>query len=356
MNTLERELDALRRQIHDPETLALILRSAMTRVFLRGDREVNLALIKAITPFLEQALREKTTQDSSGMASALAPASTKAIALQYASDPETAAQNLAPLVGAAIKEQIRGERDTMIDALYPVIGSTISKYLSQTLATLVQSVNQKIEAHLSFKGITRRIRARFLGLSEAELLLRESMPWSVDAAFLIHKGSGLVIALSQNPGVPVLDPDLLSGMLTAIRSLFNESLLKGSNGGQLDQIEYGDSKIVLEVAGYCYLAAVVRGIPDDTFRGRMRETVATIVNCPGNAIEAYTGDPAEVPEAVSHAVNEFVRFSSTSYEPKKKRRPYGFIVALCLLLLAAAVPIWITMQRNNTDRELASSL
>ena len=74
------------------------------------------------------------------------------------------------------------------------------------------------------------------------------------------------MAQAQDPANPALDPDLLSGMLTAIRSLFNDSMDMPGRAQELDQISYGESTILLEVAGYCYLAVVVHGLPDDALR------------------------------------------------------------------------------------------
>jgi hypothetical protein len=52
---------------------------------------------------------------------------------------------------------------------------------------------------------------------------------------------------------------MIGGMLTAIRSFVNEWISSSGNTSELDEIDYGRSKIMLEVAGYCYLAVVVDG-------------------------------------------------------------------------------------------------
>jgi hypothetical protein len=249
LRTLAGDLEVIRRQLHDPSELAQLIQPLLADVAGREDAPLRVALIQALVPVLEHAIRENTRISASTLATALAPTSTRAIARYYDEAPDRASADLAPLVSAAIKETVRGERDAMIDALYPVIGSTISKYVSETLASLVRQMNERIESGLSVRGLTRKIRARVTGVSEAELLLRESVPVHIDAAFLIHAASGLVMAQAQAPEIPLLDPDLLSGMLTAIRSLFNDSMNTPGQPQELDQISYGESTIILEVAG-----------------------------------------------------------------------------------------------------------
>ncbi len=350
LNTLQQDLEALQRQVQDPVQLSRLLEPVLVEMIRRRDPATSLAILKTVTPLLDQAIREKIEQDRTAMTQALAPASTEAIAIHYANTPASAARDLAPLVGAAIKEQIRSERDAVIDALYPVIGSTISKYLSETLNTLVERMNERIESHLSLGAISRKIRSRVTGVSEAELLLRDSLWCTVDAAFLIHKASGLVIAQSQNQEAPALDSDLLSGMLTAIRSLFNESMNTGRSARELDQIEYGESRIVLEGAGTCYVAAVLRGIPNEAFRTQLRETVSMIVQLPGEHIAEFVGDVTRVPDSVGHSMEKLVRGSYGSTPARRSSKPRAVIAVGLLLLIAACIPLGVYLYRNNTDR------
>jgi flagellar motor protein MotB len=351
LHTLAGDLDALRQQVHDPEQLAQLIEPVMADIVDRADAPLRRALLKTLIPLLDRAIRENTAIDAAALAAALAPTSTGAIARHYADAPQDASSDLAPLVSAAIKETVRGERDAMIDALYPVIGSTISKYLSETLTTLVRQINERIESQLSVGSLVRKVRSRLTGVSEAELLLRESMPIRVDAAFLIHTASGLVIAQAQNPALPALDPDLLSGMLTAIRSLFNDSMDMPGRAQELDRISYGESTILIEVAGYCYLAVVVHGLPDDAVRTRLRETTARIVQRPGFSAADFSGDTAAVPEALVADVRSLVEQSPHSSRNHGGRFPTGVIWIGTIILLAILIPLGIWMYRNSADRE-----
>jgi len=123
------------------------------------------------------------------MGIALGAAISIAIAEQINLDSEEFATAIAPAMGEAIQKQIELEKDKIVDALYPVIGNTIAKYMGET----IQAINEQIENTLSFEGIQRKIRARLQGVSEAELIVKQSISFIPQAIFLIHKASGLVI-------------------------------------------------------------------------------------------------------------------------------------------------------------------
>ena len=271
-------------------------------------------IIKTISPLIDRIIEQRSTEDLRRMgevlanilpvaidqkikatpqsiAKALAPEIALSIQEQVRLDKESISKSIGPEMGKAIKAQIELERDAMVDALYPVIGSTIAKYMGEVINT----INEKVENALSIEGVKRKIRAKLQGVSEAELILQEAIPYEVQAIFLIHKASGLVIRELQPDLAHHLESDLLAGMLTAIRSFANDLIAESS---ELDEIDYGEYKIILEVAGYCYLAVVVKGEPSKQFRQKIRDALSHIVLKHGNTIEVYDGDSSTIPESL----------------------------------------------------------
>ena len=226
-------------------------------------------------------------------------------------------------MGKAIKTQIELEKDAMVDALYPVIGSTISKYMVE----VVQDINRKVENTLSPEGIKRKVQAKIQGVSEAELIFRESIGYYVQAVFLIAKDSGIVIEEIKREADRHLDSDLIAGMLTAIRSFANDCITSGS---ELDAINYGDWQIPIEVAGYFYLAVVVKGEPSKEFRVKIRRVLGEIVLKHGKAIANYQGDMTTVPPQVNLMLAELI-------EEKKKLQSQRSASPLTLLWLIAFI-------------------
>jgi hypothetical protein len=243
---------------------------------------------------------------------------------------------LGPMMGASIKQQIAIERDAMVDALYPVIGNTIAKYMKDAIA----SINEKVRNTFSVEGVSRKLRARIQGVSEAELILREAMPYRVRAAFLIHKASGLVMSEAQFSEQEPLEGDMLAGMLTAIRSFVSDCIVQGENVSELHEIQYNDSQIAMEVAGYCYLAAIVQGEPSKAFYRHLRSTLVRLVERYDRPIQSFDGDPSTLPQAIHLAVAALVR--QTISPQQQQSRPVGFPWALTGLITgivwASAVP------------------
>jgi outer membrane protein OmpA-like peptidoglycan-associated protein len=332
---LKEKLHSLEHQIYEPQELINLLLPLMTEILSLKVAQAREEVASAIAPLVDEMIQVKTQQDKVAMSSALAPVLPAAVAQRVSNSPGEFAKALGPEMGTAIKEQISLERDAMVDALYPVIGSTISKYMAEA----IKSINEKVENTLSLEGISRKIRAKIQGVSEAELILKEAMPFTVQAIFLIHKGSGLVIAEVQPLDRQHLESEMVAGMLTAIRSFANDCIAQSGNISELDKIDYGNSQITLEVAGYCYLAAVTQGQPPKSFTRKMRGALATIVQNHSKAIELFDGDPANVPEQVHQILQDLTKVSQTSTEEQKRKPP----TALLLISLAVVSTISLSL-------------
>ncbi|MCU0535794.1 MAG: BON domain-containing protein, partial [Hydrococcus sp. Prado102] len=350
IDTLKEKLEKLEKQVYQPTELIDPIIPLITELLNHKNIESQDSLLKAIVPILDRAIQERSQQDTEKMgeaiatilptaiareikqspteiAKAIAPEMAIAIQEQIRLDPDSIAKTLGPEMGEAIKNQIRVEQDAMVDALYPVIGSTISKYMVE----LVKTINDKVESAFSLAGIKRKIRAKIQGVSEAELILQEAVNYEVQAVFLIHKASGLVIR-EVHPALDLrLEADMLAGLLTAIRSFVNEGIVQPGEFSELHQIEYDASQIILEVAGYCYIAAVVKGAPSKQFTQRLKKTLGRIVLKYGKLISVYDGNPATIPNAVELLLEKLTK---TEARQKSSKPPYAvlFIVA-CLLAI-----------------------
>jgi outer membrane protein OmpA-like peptidoglycan-associated protein len=339
---------AIKEQIKlDPEAMIEAITPIIDRVIENKREEDKEALIKAIAPLLPPAISQQIRNYPQEIAQAIAPELAEAIKEQKKIDENAISKALASEMGKAIKEQIVLERDAMVDALYPVIGSTISKYM----ADAIRAINEKIENTLSFEGISRKIRAKMQGVSEAELILKEAIPFKVRAVFLIHKSSGLLIAEAQPEEKEKLESDMVAGMLTAIRSFVNDCIARSGDVSEIDAIDYGNSKIVLEVAGYCYLSVVTQGKTPQWYIRRMQQTLYNIVQIAGNEIETFAGDPDSIPEKVHELLLGLIKIG----EPGAKRqalRPSGLLIVASLLLGAIILPWGYWQYRESTDRRL----
>jgi outer membrane protein OmpA-like peptidoglycan-associated protein len=373
MTTIDEKLGKLEHQLYDPQELIALMLPWIAEILSRKIKDSKEEVVNAIVPIIDEVIRAKTQENKQAMSSAIAELLPDALAQQIHNSPADIAKAIAPEIGIAIKEQIRldqesiaqalgpemgkaitaqieFERDSMVDALYPVIGSTISKYMAEAIKT----INEKVSNTLSVEGVKRKIRSKVQGVSEAELILQESIPFTVQAVFLIHKASGLVISEAQKSGDYQLESEMVAGMLTAISSFVNDCIVRPGQISELNQIEYGESKIMLEVAGYCYLAAVLKGEPPREFIKKMRETVSRIIINYGKSINQFNGNPQTISDDLHPLLRGLLAKFTT--EPQTPGKPPLALAGVSLALLSLIVVPWgIYHYRSNLDRRLADN-
>lgn len=376
VSELRQQITKLEHQIQDPVELINLLLPVITELLTRKVVESGERVAQALAPIIDETIRKKIQQDKVAVAKTLAPIISDAIRNQIqASRGEIAtvlapvisaaiskqvneasdevAKALAPVMGAAIKEQVNSQRDEIIDALYPVIGSTIAKYMSETMKRLIDSINQNLQDAITLKGLSRKMRARVRGVPEAELILRDSIPFIPRAAFLIHKASGLLMVQTQRPGDEILESDLVAGMLTAIRNFVNDWIARSGDVSELDKINYGGSKIILEVAGYCYLALVGDGEPGERFLSQMRETLAGIVQRFDKSIEAFQGDSSTIPQEISYNLRKLVDVQANQLDTRPPSKSYPIFQIISVVLLGVILILSGTYwYRNHVDRRI----
>ena len=350
----KQKLEKLEHQVYEPQELINLLLPLITKILTLKIHQAREDVAYAIAPIVDEMIQHRSQQDKEAMSAALAPVLPEAVSKGVSNSPGELAKALGPEMGPAIKEQISVERDAMVDALYPVIGSTISKYMAEA----IRAINEKVENAFSLEGMSRKLRAKIQGVSEAELIFKESMPFTVQAVFLIHKGSGLVISEVQPLDQQRLESEMVAGMLTAIRSFVNDCIAQSGNVSEIDQIEYGNSKIILEVAGYCYLAAVTQGEPPKSFIRKMRDALATIVQRYGKSVELFDGDPSNVPEQIHAMLQVLTKLSQSPTTAQKGKPPIALMLIGLALLSAIFIPTGIHhhLSAINRQREEKTSL
>ena len=205
------------------------------------------------------------------------------------------AEALGPVMGEAIRVQIRDSREEMVEALYPVIGESVQRSVVEAFRELQRNIDARLKSVLGVRSAWRTLGARLRGVSPAELALRDALPFSVQTAFLIQHGSGLLLAQS-NTGGEVVDSDLVSGMLTAIGDFVRDSFGQGDSAKELDEIQYGNQRIVIQSGQVVYLAVLIQGIEPEGFRTRLHDFVSDLHVRYATALRDYAGDPATLPD------------------------------------------------------------
>lgn len=141
--------------------------------------------------------------------------------------PET----LGPTITETLKKEIHNHKDEVVDALYPILGKMIKKYVAQEIKVLSEKIDNQLSFITSWK---RKFKAFFGSSKEKELLLNDLGSEKIEQVMLIERGSGLLKASFSR--TKTIDEDMVSGMLTAIKTFVEDAF--NQKNQELELIEY----------------------------------------------------------------------------------------------------------------------
>ncbi|UJH69152.1 cell envelope biogenesis protein OmpA [Allomuricauda sp. SCSIO 65647] len=194
------------------------------------------------------ALLEKTVNEQERLSSKVDPIIENQLEEFTKSIPTT----LGPTITETLREQIRTQRDEVVDALFPILGKMIKKYIAQE----IKALSEKIDSQFDFISKWKiRLRALFSGKKKKELLLQQLSSAKIEQVLLIEKDSGILKASYSK--TKTIDEEMVSGMLTAIKSFVEDAF--NQQNQNLELIEYELYQIHLQSFVTHYMAVVISG-------------------------------------------------------------------------------------------------
>jgi outer membrane protein OmpA-like peptidoglycan-associated protein len=261
---------------------------------------------------------------------------------------EQLAKALAPILELATQASIRKNPGTLVGILYPLMGSVVRKSISESLDGTLQRMNQAFKHSFSWQGLRWRLEALRSGSSFADVVLKHSVQFRVEHVFLIHRKTGLLIEHVAAPEVTAQDPQLVSGMLSAIQDFVRDSF-EGTNksgGSGIDTLRLGDLLLWCEEGAFAFLAAVIRGNPPESLHAALRETLTNIHDQYRSQLEEFQGDSATLGDLVTPLQRDLQQ----QERPRETRlSPWLWILPLVLFLLAGGWVIRRTIVRLRVD-------
>ncbi len=181
--------------------------------------------------------------------------------------PQKITQALGPIMSKAIRYQIENERESMVKALSPIIFQSVRQAIADFTRDLQERIDSQIRAASQPGKVVSRMWARMRGIEPSEMILRDALPFGVEELFLIQPNSGLLMGHWSKEIEEDDDSGLISGMLTAVRDFVKDSFLEedDENFG-LQEIQYGNNRILIHNGDKVYLAAVITGVQPQKFR------------------------------------------------------------------------------------------
>ncbi|OIQ23303.1 cell envelope biogenesis protein OmpA [Lacinutrix sp. MedPE-SW] len=176
-------------------------------------------------------------------------------------------KTLGPTITEALKTEIKNSQDAVVEALFPIIGKMIKKYVQHEMQILSEQINAKMNSAFSFEGLKRRFMSKKTGVSEGDLILQSIAQPTVEQIMVIEKGSGIII--SEYSKTQSIDEDMVSGMLTAIKSFAEDAFEKSDQ--ELQYIEYDSFHLHLQNFSSYYIAVVISGAYNILFKDKLED-------------------------------------------------------------------------------------
>lgn len=255
---------------------------------------------------------------------------------------------LAPTMDAAIRESVERDPGRFADAIFPVIGPAVRRAVADAIQRMMQGVNAAVEHSVSPRGLMWRLEAVRTGVPYAQVVLRHTLAYRVEQVLLIHRETGLVLAHVSAPGAEAKDPDLVGGMLTALRDFAEDAYGEGE-GASLEEFTVGELRVRAAAGPKALVACAVRGEAPLELEDLLQSTVETIHRRRARELDRFEGE-----DAPFAACEPDLRRCLASQALPRDRRPFAAAMpaafaAAAVVALAAwwGVSSWRVGQRWN---------
>ena len=259
----------------------------------------------------------------------------------------------------SLRAVVRDDPEPVAEALFPVMGPAIRKSIASALASFTENLNRTLEISLSARGFRWRLEAARTGVPFGQVVLKHTLRYRVEEAFLIHRENGLLIAHQAIEERRAGDKDAVSGMLTVVQDFVRDSFLKDASG-ELEHVQVGEHLLVLLRSPHAILACLVRGIAPRELRDDLAHRLETIHDAHRAALAGFVGDRAALP-GVDDLLRECLKSESlagtraanaaSSGDKKTKRIVRRVLIFGTLLAVVLGVAAW-TAHRVIIDRQV----
>lgn len=258
--------------------------------------------------------------------------------------PDALTRALAEPVADALGEAVQSRRQTIVDALFPVIMPAIRRAIAEYLRNLSADLNRVVESSFTWRGLKWRLEARRSGLPYATVALRHSLRYQVDHLFLIQRGSGLVLDRESADGLPKLDSDAISGMLTAIGEFVKDSV--ADPVGDLSSATVGEHLLWVLSGPDLNLAAFIRGVPPESLKTELATRLERLHQQFGERLAAAPETLVDLPEIKDALTPQDLRAVIGADDGGQSMRTLVLVGGIAVLLvLAWLIAQWTWRQR-----------
>ena len=257
--------------------------------------------------------------------------------------PDALSRALEQPLSGTIQRAVRREPKVFADALFPIMGPAIRRAIAEALRGLVQNINRTLDHALSLRGFRWRLEAWRSGVPFGEVVLRHTLAYRVEQAFLIRPGDGLLLQHVADELATGRDADAVSAMLTAIQAFVRDAFAADE---PVDSVDMGEHTVWLLHGPHAYLACVIRGLPPRRLRAELADILGDIHATFGPQLEGYAGDRS----TLEPLRPELSRCLVSEHKTPEARRRGPSPPLVLLVLVALALLGWLGYERWQQHR------
>jgi OOP family OmpA-OmpF porin len=101
------------------------------------------------------------------------------------------------------------------------------------------------------------------------------------------------------------DPDIVSGMLTAVQDFVHDAFVYGEKKRSLKKLDFGEYSIIIRRGEHLYFAAVIRGRDTPRLRELMEDTLHDLEDRFGPRLRDWEGDEAALQQVREYLGKKF---------------------------------------------------
>jgi hypothetical protein len=261
---------------------------------------------------------------------------------------------LQPVIEEALQLSVQSNPRMLADALFPIFGKAIRKAITSELDGMLQSLSQTLEQRFSWRSVLWRWESLRTGKPYAEIIVLRSLLYRVEQVFLIHRQSGLllqhVVAPSDDTAAETKDPEMVSGMLTALQDFVRDSV-SGADSN-LETVRMGEIEVALAYGPDAILAGFVRGVAPPKLNRVFQDTLDGIEQKKVEALRAFSGDTSQFDSCRPQLQSCLVGQGRPDERRTGSRGARALLFGLPALAILALVYWWIysaAMERRWID-------
>jgi outer membrane protein OmpA-like peptidoglycan-associated protein len=247
---------------------------------------------------------------------------------------------LQPLFERAFQTSVRNNPQQLADAISPVMGPAIRRAISAALREFSETFNQVFEKSASLRAVRWRLESRVSGRPFSEIVLSRSLLYTVEQVFLIHRGTGLLLAQAASQDSVLKDADMVASMLMPLQDYVSDSFTEEHQ--QLETLDVGRHKLWIQYGPKAMLVGAVSGSAPVALRNVFRNALDEIHKHLYAELDTFQGGDVAPFEAAKPYLDACLLGQSRAKAKRRSMLPW---------LLAGAVVLMIALAQILSFRE-----